>query len=155
MCYIRRQLMFCFELVVDDDVRRRHMTSWKLEFIILPRPSFGARCPRQGLSPGLYLCSGSVLWFLFGWIPFRALLHQSNIYRGHHSAQHVLLLLILNLKRKICLLSQLFGDVINPPVKCLWNPPKFKFETLLLKFCYCVCEWEIKYEMRLISIINT
>ena len=55
MCYIRRQLMFCCDHVVDD-VRGWHMTSWKLEFIILPRPSFGARCPRQGLSPGLYLC---------------------------------------------------------------------------------------------------
>ena len=63
MCYIRRQLMFCCDLVIDDDVRRWHMTSWKLEFIILPRPSFRARCPRQDLSPGLYLCWGSVLWF--------------------------------------------------------------------------------------------
>ena len=34
-----------------DDI----MTSWKLDFIILPRPSFGARCPKQGLSPGLPL----------------------------------------------------------------------------------------------------
>ena len=61
MCYMRHLLMFCCDHVVDD-VRRWHMTSWKLEFIILPRPSFGARCPRQGLSPGLYLCWGSVLW---------------------------------------------------------------------------------------------
>ena len=111
MCYIRRQLMFCCDHVVDD-VRGWHMTSWKLEFIILPRPSFGARCPRQGLSPGLYLCWGSVRWIWFGWlpkpdekillIPFRVLSHQSNLYRGHHSAQHVLLLLILNLQRWIC-----------------------------------------------------
>ena len=34
MCYIRRQLMFCCDHVVDD-VRGWHMTSWKLEFIIL------------------------------------------------------------------------------------------------------------------------
>ena len=68
MCYIRRQLMFCCDHVVDD-VRGWHMTSWKLEFIILPRPSFGARCPRQVLSPGLYLCWGLVLWIWFGWLP--------------------------------------------------------------------------------------
>ena len=41
-CFV---VIFNLMMTSEDD-----MTSWKLEFIIWPRLSFGARCPRQDIS---------------------------------------------------------------------------------------------------------
>ena len=51
-------LLSDLKLIVYDDVRRWHTTSWKTWVHYFARLSFGAGCPRQGLSLDLCPCSG-------------------------------------------------------------------------------------------------
>ena len=56
---------------------RWHMTSWKLEFINWPRPSFGARCPRQDLKMNLHFYKKCELFKLMSGLSFSVSLSWS------------------------------------------------------------------------------